>query len=562
MKRIPLLKFSLIALCIAANLAIDIPRLYESYIMSEVAENGVAYLRRQMAYASAHRYHGDGSWKDIGFDPRNCIRDTAKGDTGELCKTAHFRYAGTRGIDAPRSGVAMSLLDSLHGCPAGAYWEAFVFRGSLEYIEPNDIDCIKLLPDFKERLKEFQITEDPIEIAAPLQAQFAALFDLSRFSFSDSTIPNLWPETMFHPPVDSSMLANKINENPKEKYFFAANFHETEWFKYEEIPGYMEILFRRIHTGMRATLKKELGDCPAGTTWEGHIVADIENMDLIANVPHWGKNLCQIMKAPTNKACLALTPHIHDLNTCDTLQWKKDLDDYRTKLFTEHQDSIKRRISFYKDSIKNKEIADSIVFAEHDKCEKENDSSANCPSILASIKIGGLSNFSENIEDYNYHTPLNVWEILQGDDYYFANKIKSDSESIRINHQTWLKKYTNNETSGCPVPYAIPYFNDIAKLLFSLNVPRADTTIWKEDSVAKIRTEHQIWSNAAQKMKDAGFELPIDATGITSGLFATIDYQYQNDSYYKFFCFKPNGNASTLDCDRNDTLRILCLKNR
>ena len=99
-------------------------------------KNGSAYLRRQMAYTNALKYDHDGTWAEIGFEHANCVRDSVERKWKEHCHTKYFRFSGTQGIDTPRRGVEMVLMDSLYGCPAGSSWEGF-FVADIEHL--NDI---------------------------------------------------------------------------------------------------------------------------------------------------------------------------------------------------------------------------------------------------------------------------------------------------------------------------------------------------------------------------------------------------------------------------------------
>lgn len=382
MKRKTLLNISVIAVCVVANLAYDIPHMYRDVIMSEVAKNSEMFLRREMAYSRTLSYHGVGSWKEIGFEPDGCIYDAEK---TENCHTEQFRYFSLEGIDAPLKGLGIELLDSLQDCPAGAQWEAFVFRGLAMIREPENATCIRLLPNFRNVLEKYKTLDKPQEIASQLQPTFAALFHNMAHDFSDSTVPNLWINTEFSIPSDS------VGKN---------------WFNYEEIPAYMKIIESQIYTGIRATLQKNLGDCPAGTVWEGFTVANINDDGRIA-VDKWkGGNLCQLIKLPLNDDCIALTPHIQELQTCDTVQWKENLDLFRMQKLEAHRDSVKRRIVFYKDSVRQKEIADSLSIEE---CKKNGGKIDGCYSLF-SIVPGGSSDGS--IEEYDYSEPLNVWKVF------------------------------------------------------------------------------------------------------------------------------------------------------
>lgn len=419
--------------------------------MNEVIENGSAYLRRQMAYASSLAYHHNGSWDEIGFEPAKCIRDTNKTNVKEFCHTKYFSYSGTRGIDFPRSGVEMKLLDSLRGCPAGSYWEAFVFKGEPKIHEPDNINCIKLLPNFKDIINNYSKAPNPVEIASILQPSFSALFYDLKFDFSDSTVANLWQGTYFSALTDSTLQASKINEieriltSPRmssilkniheqtsyqdsiegcteecakkiAKLIGEANFHETEWFRIEEIPAYMEILFQRIHVGMRFTLKKKLNGCPAGSYWEGNLVADLGNTSAYAHKVgklHNGEsknNLCQEIRIPENEACSRLTPYIRTLNTCDTNFWDSLLQAYRAQMLSDHRDSVDHYKVFYKDSIRKQEIADSILFhTRNELCEKESKNKDSCFFInLKNIKWSSI-----DIEKYNFREPLNIREVFR-----------------------------------------------------------------------------------------------------------------------------------------------------
>ena len=444
MRKGTFVKTIVIACCILANLAmaIDIPARHKKNIMSEVVENGSAYLRRQMAYASSLKHQSDGSWDEIGFEPANCVRDSAERKWKEYCHTKYFRFTGTEGIDAPRSGVKMELMDSLYGCPAGSYWEVFVFWGKPAFHEPDNIDCIKLLPNFKNIVNDYKKTDDAIEIASVLQSTFAALFFDLTFDYNRSTVANLWPETQFIALVDSSLLKSKIKE--KEEFLMSdsmssfwkiiheqipyqdsvegcnekcakkmaaliveANFHETEWFEFEEIPAYMEIIFRRIRTGMRAVLKKDLDGCPAGSSWEGFLVADIEHLNDIAGPRR--KNLCREIRSPRNESCAPLTPHIYELNTCKSDIWDAELQFYRAQMLSDHRDSVNRYKEFYKDSVRKQEIADSIMaYEKYKTCISNGEDSAKC--YRYSVPYISWSSF--DVEKYDISTPLNVWKTL------------------------------------------------------------------------------------------------------------------------------------------------------
>lgn len=342
--------------------------------MQEVSENGKAYLLRQMAYAGALRYKGDGSWKEIGFEPANCLRsEQLELKTDEHCHTANFDYFGTEGIDAPRSGVGMKLRKSLAGCPAGEHWEVFVLWGKPYAHEPENEKCKKLLPEFKKVLNEYKQVRKPVEIASPLQPIFAAMFNDFKWYYSDSTAPNLWVETAFSVQQE-----------------FA-----KEWFSFEEIPAYMEFATQKIYTGIRATLKKNLDKCPAGVSWEGYMVSD-------------SLGTCQLIKFPKISNCSQLTPRIGKLTTCDTAALNNELNEIRTNLYTIHQDSVNRRITFYKDSVRQKEIADSLAIED---CIVKGLKADSCR--WQHTYISGGSSFPWKIDDYNYTTPLNFKKILR-----------------------------------------------------------------------------------------------------------------------------------------------------
>ena len=340
----------------------------KSKIMQEVLENGKAYLLRQMAYASSLRYKGDGSWKEIGFEPANCSRtEELELRTDEHCHSNYFNYFGTEGIDAPRSGVGMKLRNSLAGCPAGEHWEIFVLWGKASAHEPDNNECKKLLPNFNKVLDEYKQVQKPVEIASPLQPVFAAMFYDFRWYYSDSTVPNLWVETAFSVQHQSA----------------------NEWFSFEEIPTYLEFSTQRIYTGIRATLKKNLGKCSAEVSWEGYMVSD-------------GRGLCQLVKVPKVSDCSQLTPRIENLTTCDTATLNNDLSEIRTKLYTNHQDSVNRRINFYKDSVRQKKIADSLAIED---CIAKGLKADSCRWSHTFISGGSSSPWT--IDDYNYTTPLN-----------------------------------------------------------------------------------------------------------------------------------------------------------
>lgn len=443
MRKMTFIKIIIIGCCILANFTIDIPSLYRDCVMSEVLENGSAYLRRQMAYANSLSYHHDGTWHAIGFEPADCIRDSTEAKSEEICHTDYFKYMGTRGIDAPRNGVQMELRNSLHGCPAGASWEVFVLWGKPKFHEPQNIDCIKLLPHFKDVVNNYKKAEKPVEIASILQPTFSALFYDLKFDYGRFTIPNLWPETHFVAPVDSNLLISKqreiesllLNDSilsilkniPEQRTYqdsaedctekcttkvaaliTEANFHETEWFKFEEIPAYMEILYRRIHTGMRATLKRDLGGCLAGSSWEGLLVADIENIEDIAGSQK--NNLCHEIHVPENKSCIALTPHIQELNTCNSEIWDTELQTMRAQMLSNHRDSVKRYKFLYRDSVRKQEIADSI--AAHAKCEICKNDGGDSASCLFCDGLLYQSWSTINIDKYDFRTSLNFWATL------------------------------------------------------------------------------------------------------------------------------------------------------
>jgi hypothetical protein len=79
--------------------------------------------------------------------------------------------------------------------------------------EPDNIDCVRLLPSFKNIVNDYKKTDNAIEIASILQSTFAALFFDLTFDYGSSTVANLWPETRFMPPVDSSLFKSKIKES-------------------------------------------------------------------------------------------------------------------------------------------------------------------------------------------------------------------------------------------------------------------------------------------------------------------------------------------------------------
>lgn len=89
-----------------------------------------------MAYTNALKYDHDGTWAEIGFEHANCVCDSVERKWKEHCHTKYFRFSGTQGIDAPRRGVEMELMDSLYGCPASSSWEGFLVA-DIEHL--NDI---------------------------------------------------------------------------------------------------------------------------------------------------------------------------------------------------------------------------------------------------------------------------------------------------------------------------------------------------------------------------------------------------------------------------------------
>ena len=369
--------------------------------MKEMYENGVSYLRRQLAFSHCfERYGRNGHWDEIGFEPKGCMRDSSS-SKDERCQSKYFRYSMVTGIDFPLRGISMSLLDTLEGCPAGAYWETFVHLGRADVREPENEACKRLAPNFKNMLKEIQKFPKSEDAAAQIQPAFGALFKELRRYFSDETVPNFWVETFFRAPVDSALFDAKIAEVGEDKKpSVEANFHETEWFVYEEVPAYMEIQFRRIYTGMRVVSKRRLGKCPIGSIWEGYVVADIQDMN------HIGKNLCTIIKEPSDERCRSLTPRIHDLHTCNTKQWMAELDAYRAQMLVHHRDSVKRHIELHNASVEKEwEEGKKKRQDEMNECMKTGKTEEEC-------FIFPFISFKPKIDEFYYTTPLNIWDVF------------------------------------------------------------------------------------------------------------------------------------------------------